>query len=290
VVLAAGAGTRLRPLTDLRPKALCPVGNRPLLDWALERVRPYCAELAVNVHHHRDQLLAHLAGADVHVSLEEPRALGTAGALGRLRDWVAGRPLLLANADAWSPRGVSASARLVEGWAGDSVRLLCVRDPARADFGDARYVGTALLPWWSVRDLAPVPSGLYEVSWRRLYDEGRVELVVDEGPHLDCGTPASYLHANLAASGGASVVEPGAVVEGELVRSVVWAGSHVGPQERLVEVVRAGDLTVPAGSGAAAAHASAAAGPSAPPTRTRPAPDGLAQPARAGEPTRHQSE
>jgi hypothetical protein len=74
-----------------------------------------------------------------------------------------------------------------------------------------------------------------------------VELVVDEGPHLDCGTPASYLHANLAASGGASVVEPGAVVEGELVRSVVWAGSHVGPQERLVEVVRAGDLTVPAG-------------------------------------------
>jgi MurNAc alpha-1-phosphate uridylyltransferase len=38
IVLAAGAGTRLRPLTLLRPKALCPVGNRPLLDRALELV------------------------------------------------------------------------------------------------------------------------------------------------------------------------------------------------------------------------------------------------------------
>ena len=40
VVLAAGEGRRLRPLTDLRPKPLCPVGNRALLDLALERVRP----------------------------------------------------------------------------------------------------------------------------------------------------------------------------------------------------------------------------------------------------------
>ena len=41
VVLAAGAGTRLRPLTDVRPKALCTVGGRPLLDLALERVAPH---------------------------------------------------------------------------------------------------------------------------------------------------------------------------------------------------------------------------------------------------------
>ncbi len=103
VVLAAGAGTRLRPLTELRPKALCPVGNRPLVDWALDRVAPHVSRTAVNVHHHREQLLAHLSGREVHVSVEEPVALGTAGALGRLRDWVAGAAVLLTNADSWSP-------------------------------------------------------------------------------------------------------------------------------------------------------------------------------------------
>ena len=82
VVLAAGAGTRLRPLTRLRPKALCPVANVPLVDLALERVRPAVEAVAVNVHHGRAALEAHLADAAVHVSVEEGEALGTGGALG----------------------------------------------------------------------------------------------------------------------------------------------------------------------------------------------------------------
>jgi MurNAc alpha-1-phosphate uridylyltransferase len=247
VVLAAGAGTRLRPLTELRPKALCPVANRPLVDWAIGRVAAHAPRVAVNVHHHRDQMLAHLRDRGVHVSVEEGQALGTAGALGRLRDWVAGDAVLLSNADSWQPVQPAAPdplARLVDGWDGARPRLLCVRDPARGDFGDLRYVGSALLPWWSVRDLAPVPSGLYEVSWRGLYDEGRLDLVVDDGPHVDCGTPADYLTANLLASGGRSVVGDGAQVEGEVVRSVVWAGARVGADERLVDAIRADGLTL----------------------------------------------
>src|SRR5687767_16032024 len=90
VVLAAGRGTRLRPLTGLRPKALCPVGNVPLVDLALERVRPAVTAVAVNLHHGRDALDAHLAG-DVHRSVEEDEPLGTAGALGQLRGWIDGR-------------------------------------------------------------------------------------------------------------------------------------------------------------------------------------------------------
>ena len=84
VVLAAGRGTRLRPLTRLRPKALCPVGNVPLVDLALERVRPAVDEVAVNLHHGRRTLDRHLA-QDVHRSIEEDEPLGTAGALGNLR-------------------------------------------------------------------------------------------------------------------------------------------------------------------------------------------------------------
>jgi NDP-sugar pyrophosphorylase family protein len=243
VVLAAGAGTRLRPLTDVRPKALCTVGGRTLLGLALERVAPHVARTAVNAHHHADQLVAALAGRDVHISVEQPEALGTAGALGRLRDWVDGSPVLLTNADAFYA-DADPVAELLAGWDGERPRLLCVRAADGRDFGDLRYVGTALLPWWSVRDLEPVPSGLYEVSWAALHQAGRLELAVTEAATIDCGTPADYLRANLAASGGRSVVEPGAVVEGEVVRSVVWAGERVGPGERLVDAVRAAGVTL----------------------------------------------
>src|SRR2546425_8932391 len=78
VVLAAGAGTRLRPLTWLRPKALCPVENVPLVDLAVGSARTVTGAVAVNVHHGRAALESHLAGR-VHLSIEEPEALGTAG-------------------------------------------------------------------------------------------------------------------------------------------------------------------------------------------------------------------
>jgi hypothetical protein len=134
-------------------------------------------------------------------------------------------------------------AGLVRGWDGERPRLLCVRDRA-GDFGDLRYVGTALLPWASVRDLTEEPSGLYEVSWAALHEQGRLDLVRTEVMAVDCGTPADYLRANLAASGGEPVVEDGAVVEGELVRSVVWAGETVAAGERLVDAVRGAGVTL----------------------------------------------
>lgn len=244
VVLAAGAGTRLRPLTDVRPKPLCTVDKRPLLDWALDRVAPHCREIAVNVHHHPDQLLAALSDRDVHVSREEPVALGTAGALGRLRGWLDGRAVLITNSDAWHPAGSGAVvADLVAGWDGERPRLLCVEAQA-ADFGGLRYVGTALLPWWALRDLPAEPSGLYEVSWAALHAQGRLDLVGTDLPVVDCGTPRDYLLANLAASGGRAVVEDGAVVKGEVERSVVWAGETVRAGERLVDAVRAAGVTL----------------------------------------------
>ncbi len=249
VVLAAGSGTRLQPLTLARPKALCPVGGRALLDWALARVRPYVPEVAVNVHAHPDAMVDALtrspAGLPLHVSVEAPVALGTAGALGRLRPWIDGAAVALTNADAWYPPEAEAILHdFVAGWDGDRVRLLCVAVPGAGTFGDLRYVGTALLPWSSVCGLEPEPSGLYEVSWAALHEAGRLDLVEATFAPVDCGTPADYLAANLAASGGESVVEEGALVEGELVRSVVWAGERVAPGERLVDAIRAAGVTL----------------------------------------------
>ena len=251
VVLAAGAGTRLVPLTRLRPKALCPVATRPLVDHALARLASAglhgseaTGAIAVNLHHGADALDRHLP-AGVHRSREDPVALGTAGALGALQGWLDGRHVLVTNADAWLPEDLDL-APFVEQWDRARVRLLCVEDAARGDFGDLRYCGVALLPAAVVASLRPEPSGLYEASWRDESEAGRLDLVVHDGAFVDCGTPADYLAANLLASGGTSVIDPTAVVgdEAMVVRSVVWDHSELAPGEQLVDAIRAGPLTV----------------------------------------------
>lgn len=244
VVLAAGAGTRLRPLTDERPKALCPVGGRPLVDRALDRLAGHVDARAVNLHHHRDLIGAHLPD-DVHRSVEEPVALGTAGALGRLRPWIDGRDVLVTNADAWLGERPDLDD-FVAGHDGERIRLLCVEVGAPADFGTLRYCGVALMPWATVAALDPVPSGLYELSWAAAAEAGRLDLVVHRGSFIDCGRPADYLRANLEASGGSSVVGEGATVGpgAVLERSVVWDGAAVAGTERLRDAIRTRSRTV----------------------------------------------
>jgi N-acetyl-alpha-D-muramate 1-phosphate uridylyltransferase len=237
VVLAAGAGTRLRPLTTLIPKALCPVNNVPLIDIRLRRVHDVTEDVAVNIHHGRELMEAHLDGR-AQLSIEEPEALGTAGALGKLRSWIAGRPVLVANADSWHDDELTT---FVHGWDGERIRLLCVEDPARGDFGSLRYCGAALMPWRDVAVLEPVPGGLYEVSWSAAHSAGKLEFTVSGRPFFDCGTIPDYHAANMAASGGHNVIGSGAVVEGSIERTVLWPDVRVWANERLVGAIRPKD-------------------------------------------------
>ncbi|MGH9274619.1 MAG: sugar phosphate nucleotidyltransferase [Acidimicrobiales bacterium] len=236
VVLAAGAGTRLRPLTLLRPKALCPVDDVPLVDLAIDRVCTAVGDVAVNVHHGRDQLEAHLQRR-VHLSFEEDRALGTAGALGHLRSWLDGRGALVVNADAWCPGSLLA---FVQGWDGERMRLLLAGDDALTP---SSRIAAALMPWPAIARLPAEPAGLYEASWRDAHADGRLDVVRHDGPFVDCGTAAQYLEANLTASGGESVVGEGASVAGVLDRCVVWPGAVVWPGESLTRAIRAGEST-----------------------------------------------
>jgi NDP-sugar pyrophosphorylase family protein len=92
VLLAAGRGTRLAPLTDSVPKILVPLAGRPLLEHQLDYLaRNGVTELAVNVHHHAEQVRAALEAAappfPVHVFPEE-KLLGTAGALLPMRSFL----------------------------------------------------------------------------------------------------------------------------------------------------------------------------------------------------------
>jgi Nucleotidyl transferase len=256
VILAAGAGIRLRPLTDLRPKALCPVGTVPLLDLALQRLVPLAGDgpdaVAVNAHAFTAAVAEHVGGR-AHVSVEAGEALGTAGALGRLRPWIDGRDVAVTNVDAYLPGGLAGFADAAGGWDGVRSRLLCAPVEGPGDFPGVRpgmrYVGACLLPWTRVRGFTDVPTGLYEVLWRGQAAEGLLELVLLEQAGggdvaIDCGMPADYLAANLHAGGG-SVVDPSAVVEGTVERSVVWPGAYVARDEHLVEAIRAGTRTRP---------------------------------------------
>jgi MurNAc alpha-1-phosphate uridylyltransferase len=125
MVLAAGLGTRMRPITNDRPKALVEVGGRALIDHVLDRLAAAgVARVVVNVHAFADLLEAHLArrtDLEVLISDERDVLLETGGGLKRARPLLGAAPILVANIDTlWSADDLI--PRLVGAW-----------DPARMD-------------------------------------------------------------------------------------------------------------------------------------------------------------
>lgn len=223
IALAAGEARRLRPLSSILPKPLCPVGNVALVHLALDRLVGAGADPAVNVHHHAELIASAVAGR-AHVSHEVDGALGTAGGVGNLAGWIDGRPALVVNADTWT-RG--SPAALLEDWDGERIRVLV---PGGGPFGPRSAVTGTLLPWSVVATLPTTPAGLYETVWRDAAATGRLEVVADPSEHRDCGTVRRLLDANMAAiaaDGVESIVGPGAVVSGSVHASVVAAGAVV---------------------------------------------------------------
>jgi NDP-sugar pyrophosphorylase family protein len=108
MLFAAGLGTRLRPLTNDRPKALVEVGGIPLLDIQLRRLKRFgFEEVVVNVHHFADMMEDHLAAQDyglkVHVSDERELLLDTGGGLQRAARFFPGNdPVFICNVDVLS--------------------------------------------------------------------------------------------------------------------------------------------------------------------------------------------
>ena len=259
VVLAAGEGRRLRPLTDLLPKALCPVRNVPLLDRALRRVAGAgLTDVAVNAAYLADQIVRHVAGR-AHVSVEPDGPLGTSGGVGNLKDWIGGRGVLVGNADAYltDPRREPGKdiAALLDGWTGETVRMLTlpVKPGDPGGFSGRRFAGFSLLPWRYVRDLPAEPGDLVRTVWRPAEAVGELELIGYGGSYIDTGTPADYLSANLDATNGANLIDPsatvtgrvvssvvgaGATVHGAVTRCVVWPGATVAAHETLTDAVR----------------------------------------------------
>lgn len=106
MVLAAGLGMRLRPLTDRMPKALVEAGGKPLLAWQLERLaRAGVREVVINISHLGAQIVDRFGGsADHGLAIRwshEPEPLETAGGIAQARGLLGPAPFLLVNADIW---------------------------------------------------------------------------------------------------------------------------------------------------------------------------------------------
>lgn len=239
VVLAAGSGTRLRPLTHELPKALCPVANIALVDWALDSLGTVTPDLAVNTHHGAEAIHQHLGSREgVKISYEEPVALGTAGALARLASWIGDRPVVAVNADMWHNADL---VEFVQRWRGEDPAVLTTTP---GPFGPRSDVVASITAPQDLATLAERPSGMWESLWSARVEEGRLQTVHTDALAVDCGRPSDYLSANLLASGGASVIAEDATVLGKVTDSVVWSGATVGPTEELHSAIRTPRVTV----------------------------------------------
>ena len=148
MVLAAGLGKRMRPITDTLPKPLVPIAGRTLIDRGLDRLREAGVTRAVvNVHHLADRLETHLAAIDtpeIAISDERDALLESGGGIVRALPLLGAEPFFILNADTfWIDAGDSNLARLALEW--DPQRMDILLMLARPDQTTGHSGGTDFL-------------------------------------------------------------------------------------------------------------------------------------------------
>ena len=225
MILAAGLGTRLRPLSLIRPKALVPVGNRPVIDRVIDCLRRHTtSEIVVNAHHHHRQIVEHLNsgrpfGIDIQVRVE-PEIRGTGGGIKNTADFWDTDPFIVINSD------ILTNINIAEAYEGhrrngclvtlilhdqppfnqiqidNRMNILDIAEdnhPARLAFTGIHIISPELLNY--------IPEGVFSNiidCYRTLIQKGKpVKAHVSEGHQWrDIGTVESYVLANKEALQG----------------------------------------------------------------------------------------
>jgi MurNAc alpha-1-phosphate uridylyltransferase len=214
MLLAAGYGTRLMPLTEQTPKPLVPVAGRPMIEYPLDRLLAYgIEEVVVNVSHHKDQLIGYLSGfksLSFKIS-EEAEPLETGGGLKKALPLLGNEPVFTINSDIiWFDKKETALERLAQNW--DDAKmdfLLLAQSKAKAvghDKGeDHLFIKCENTIGWSEKDapyiiagigilhprvLQNAPDGKFTVKilWREAMKQNRLYCLPHQGKWFQTGT------------------------------------------------------------------------------------------------------
>lgn len=283
MILAAGYGTRLRPLTDELPKPLMPVGDAPAIHHVALALSRVVERLVVNTHH-RAEAFEGLSLPLPHVALHEPDILGTAGGVANARHLLGDGDVVVWNGDivaaldvgallarrhaegafaAWSV----APRRRGEGTVGVSRRGLVVRVRGTVVGEEERggdFLGVSALSSAAVAALPPRGCLVGDVVEPALRAGEVVAVSWHEGPWDDIGSLTTYAAANARWLGDrasfvspsasvavgcdvrGSIVGAGAVVTAHARGSIVMPGATVGHAvERVVVTPRGTIVPIP---------------------------------------------
>jgi len=215
MILAAGFGTRMRPITNHTPKPLVPLRGRALIDHAIDRlVAAGVRRIVVNTHYKAEMIAAHLKSRrDVAIELShEPALLDTGGGVKKALPLL-GDAFFVLNADVfWLNAKVPALARLRRAW--DDARLdallLVQRTVTAVGYdgpGDFTVDPLGRLRRRGEREVAPhlfagieilsqrffegSPDGAFSLNplWNQAIDAGRIEALIHDGEWFHVGTP-----------------------------------------------------------------------------------------------------
>jgi len=280
MVLAAGRGTRMRPLSEVYPKPALPVLGEPVVAWAMRQAaRAGAPRIAVNAWHLADRLAAAVdaVATGVPVALSrETELMDTAGGLALARDrgllGEAG-PVLVLNGDGLYglELGPVLEAHEREGWdvtlallphlgpgrwarvvLDARARVAAIRPPGPPEPGEVPflYPGAMVVSRAALDALPAAPGGIPERLWRPAMAAGRMGGVVVTGHWREIGTPAAYLEAVLDLLGGRCRIAPTAAVapSAAVGRSDVGEGVTIGEEAVVAESILAGGVTVGRGA------------------------------------------
>jgi N-acetyl-alpha-D-muramate 1-phosphate uridylyltransferase len=216
MVLAAGLGTRMRPVTLTMPKPLVHVGGKALMDWCLDDFAAAGIQTAVvNVHYLPDQIRTHVAKRQqprIVTSDETDRLLETGGGIAKAIPLLGSEPFIAANTDAFTVGGsINPVKRLSAAWADDVDALLLLHPMSTTHgfdgSGDFALEPSGLLVPRGTASHAPYvyagiqllrpsvfagepiePFSMWRV-WNQLMEKGRIKGVVQDGQWFHVGTP-----------------------------------------------------------------------------------------------------
>ena len=216
MLLAAGYGTRLKPLTDHAPKPLVLVAGRPMIEYALDKLRAYgIGQIVINVSHLKEQLTDYLAGQkDLSLKIsEEPEPLETGGGLKKAAPILGDEPVFVINSDIlWTDEGESALDRLTRHWDGAKMDFLLLAQSKSRAVGhekgeDHLFIKPGNTIGWNAADAPYIIAGIgvfhpralrnategkfsVKILWRRAMEQNRLFCLPHHGRWFQTGTLA----------------------------------------------------------------------------------------------------